>query len=161
MTRHFNYRSSIFSQILNFVSRILFQYLLLEIYEKICLPENICWCTCSLLTTAAVTGGVQCEHQMLWQALCELRHCRGMHSTEYPSSFIFSILPTHAPTSDHRQAKKPPSTSWPSCYPPLKMSSFQVITTGANHWCWWPFTLIITLAGARALIKLSGHCRWL
>ena len=26
-----------------------------------------------------------------------------------------------------------------------------------RHWCWWPNTLIITLASARAIIKVSGH----
>ena len=28
--------------------------------------------------------------------------------------------------------------------------------TPGNHWCWWPNTLIITLASARAIIKVSG-----
>ena len=32
----------------------------------------------------------------------------------------------------------------------------------ANHWYWWPFTLIIILAGICAIIKVSGHqYRWL
>ena len=29
--------------------------------------------------------------------------------------------------------------------------------TPGNHWCWWPDTLIITLASVRAIIKVSGH----
>ena len=37
---------------------------------------------------------------------------------------------------------------------------FYIVTTWetpGNHWCWWPDTLIITLASARAIIKVSGH----
>ena len=37
---------------------------------------------------------------------------------------------------------------------------FYIVTTWetpGNHWCWWPNTLIITLASARAIIKVSGH----
>ena len=37
------------------------------------------------------------------------------------------------------------------------MSHFQVITTCYNYQYWWPFTLIITLAGTQAIIKVSGH----
>ena len=41
-------------------------------------------------------------------------------------------------------------------------TSTNILFPGANHRCWWPPTLIITLAGAWALIKVSGHQnRWL
>ena len=44
---------------------------------------------------------------------------------------------------------------------PLEMyMQFYIVTTWetpGNHWCWWPNTLIITLASARAIIKVSGH----
>ena len=37
---------------------------------------------------------------------------------------------------------------------------FYIVTTWetpGNHWCWWPNTLIITLASTRAIIKVSRH----
>ena len=42
---------------------------------------------------------------------------------------------------------------------PGNVQFYIVITweTPGNHWCWWPNTLIITLATARAIIKVSGH----
>ena len=40
--------------------------------------------------------------------------------------------------------------------------SKNVLFPGYNHLHWWPFTLIITLAGAQAIIKVSGHqYQWL
>ena len=30
----------------------------------------------------------------------------------------------------------------------------------ANHWCWWPDTLIIERAPARVIIKVMGHQHW-
>ena len=56
-------------------------------------------------------------------------------------------------------AKKPLSTSKPPCYPVStpKNVLFPGLKPPANHWCWWPFTLIITLVGARAITKVSGH----
>ena len=41
-------------------------------------------------------------------------------------------------------------------------TSKNVLLPGQNHHYWWPFILIITLAGARVIIKVSGHqYRWL
>ena len=44
--------------------------------------------------------------------------------------------------------------------PLVPLVQFYIVTTWetpGNLWCWWPNTLIITLASAQAIIKVSGH----